>query len=375
MKKDVKDILERVASGHFDQQDEEIAKRWLFDLHNTGLDQHTEDELKATSEEIWSQVQKESVPVRRMTLWSRIASIAAVILILGVAGYIIYQYQQAVQPAEIQVAEIETILPGGNRAYLTTESGEVITLSTDQSGLIIGEEILYADGSIVEGIEAGSKLVQRLTMTVPKAGIYQVQLPDGSKVWLNSVSKLTYPSSFIGEERIVELEGEAYFEIAKDSKRPFRVYSKGQEIEVLGTQFNVNSYAEEQHTTTTLLEGSVKVKATASGKDVILEPGEQATLQDNQQFSISQVNKEEAIAWKNGLFIFNDQKLEHIMEQVARWYDIEVVYEKKIPSVVLGGVMSRKEPLDRLLSILERAGKVKFTIEKNKIIVNQQKIK
>lgn len=374
MRKDIKDILERIASGNYDQQDEEIAKRWIFNLRNTDLEQLTEAELEETSRQMWKElVPNQIVTVRRFPLWSRIASIAAVILFVSIVGYYIYQYQQPITAPEIQTTAVETILPGGNRAYITTESGEVITLSTDQSGLVIGDNIKYLDGSQVEGLQQTSQAIQQLTMTVPVAGTYQLQLADGTKVWLNSASKLSYPSSFSGEQRVVELEGEAYFEIAKDTNRPFKVYSKGQEIEVLGTHFNVNTYAGEVGTTTTLLEGSVKLIATTNGKNIILRPGQQATMQNNQTFNVKQGNVENVVAWKKGLFIFDDQKLEQVMEQIARWYDVEVVYEKGVPAVVLAGVMSRQEPLERLLSLLEKVGKVKFTLVGKKIIVNQSK--
>src|SRR5690606_3025962 len=213
------------------------------------------------------------------------------------------------------------------------------------------------------------------TITVPRGRKLEVILADGTKVWLNSASIFTFSPVFPEKERRVEISGEAYFEVAPDKTKPFRVKTSQHEVEVLGTHFNVMAYPEEQISQTTLLEGQVKIRK--DGEEVLLEPGEQAETWSGGKkgVTVQTANIEKIMAWKNGVFIFDGEKLEQIMQQVARWYDVDVIYEEEIPSIVLAGMVSREDSLERLLGILEKAGKVNFAIEGNKIIVRQFKSK
>ena len=206
------------------------------------------------------------------------------------------------------------------------------------------------------------------TLATPKGGQYTITLSDGTRVWLNAASSLRFPAAFTGRTRVVELTGEGYFEVAKDPTMPFKVKAKGMEVEVLGTHFNINAYADENTVNTTLLEGSVKVAKGNENKKI--KPGQQAVIRDNGDLSIvNAINVEEVIAWKNNEFRFEHIKVSKIMRQVARWYDVEIEYEKNVPDVELSGIISRKEEVSQLLEILEATHKIQFQLSGNKIMV------
>jgi ferric-dicitrate binding protein FerR (iron transport regulator) len=196
-------------------------------------------------------------------------------------------------------------------------------------------------------------------------------LPDGTNVWLNAMSELRFPVKFGTKERKVELIGEAYFEVAKNKEVPFKVLTAHQEIEVKGTHFNVNSYADENFARTTLLEGSVKISEPATpAKSWMLSPGEQAeTNKKTGQTVIANANLKGAVAWKNGYFLFNDEKLESIMAKIARWYDIEVVYEGNLEGRSLLGQIERSKNISSILNLLELTGNVHFKISGRRVVV------
>jgi ferric-dicitrate binding protein FerR (iron transport regulator) len=183
---------------------------------------------------------------------------------------------------------------------------------------------------------------------------------------LNSSSSIRFPTAFNGEDRKVELTGEAYFEVAKNAAKPFKVSVKEMEVEVLGTHFNIMAYDDERSINTTLLEGSVKVSKGSAGK--ILVPGQQSKVGSSGDIKVTEADVEEAIAWKNGFFQFNSYDIETVMRQVARWYDVQVVYKDKIPGGNFSGIVSRKNNISRVLEILQ-GGDVQFKIEGKKVIV------
>jgi len=196
-----------------------------------------------------------------------------------------------------------------------------------------------------------------------------VVLSDGSKVWINSASSLRYPTAFTGNERKVELTGEAYFEVAHNPAKPFRVASRNQTVEVLGTHFNINAYDDEPAIKTTLLEG--KVKVTAANNEVrFLQPGQQSALSTG-AFTVSAVETDEAVAWKNGQFMFENDNIQYIMRTLSRWYDVDVEYSGAIPDDTFGGGTSRFKNVSEVLNVLQLTGKVHFKIEGRKIIVSK----
>jgi ferric-dicitrate binding protein FerR (iron transport regulator) len=206
------------------------------------------------------------------------------------------------------------------------------------------------------------------TLVTPRGGQYQLLLPDGSKVWLNAASSVRFPTSFSGKERHVELTGEAYFEIAKDASRPFRVDAPGgMQVEVLGTHFNIMSYTDENAINTTLLEGSVKVREGSVSS--LLRPGEQASLNKaSDGISVSNADVDETIAWKNGLFRFEGATIEAVMKQIARWYDVEVIYKGSV-SKHFRGMISRSVDISQVIKMLELTSEVHFKIDGKTITV------
>ncbi|MCX2449945.1 DUF4974 domain-containing protein [Pedobacter sp. PLR] len=265
------------------------------------------------------------------------------------------------------------VKPGGNKAVLTLESGKEIELSEAKTGIVVdASKLTYNDGTVINNEQS-----KTFTISTPRAGTYQVRLPDGSVAWLNAASSLTYSPPLKGEggSRRVKLIGEAYFEVAKDKEHPFVVSTAKQMVTVLGTHFNINSYTDEQAVKTTLLEGSVRVAilsasgSPVSGETKILKPGMLA-LNSGNAIEVKQVDPGLAIAWKNGEFAFKNESLENIMKNVSRWYDVEVVYEDpQAKAKLFGGSISRFEKVSKVLCMLELTGDVKFKIAGKKIIV------
>jgi ferric-dicitrate binding protein FerR (iron transport regulator) len=206
------------------------------------------------------------------------------------------------------------------------------------------------------------------TISTPKGGQYQVTLSDGSKVWLNAASSLRFPATFSGKERKVELTGEGYFEVAHNKKMPFHVTVNDLDVEVLGTHFNINAYADESAIKTTLLEGSVKV--VKGNETKIIEPGEQASVTTSEdEINVKQqVDLEQVVAWKNGIFQFERADIESVMRQISRWYDIDVDYHGRV-SEHFGGTISRDVNISDVLKMLEMTGGVNFKIDGKKVIV------
>jgi ferric-dicitrate binding protein FerR (iron transport regulator) len=308
--------------------------------------------------------------------WKRVAAAAVVILfVLGAAYWVIPKQNNEKITASIAAPGKQTakILPGGNHAILTMADGSKIVLDSVQNGNIqsggatISKQggVLVYDGS--SPAKSATAAVAYNTLTTPRGGQYKLILADGSKVWLNASSSLHFPTAFTGKERNVELTGEAYFEVAKNKEKPFRVNVNGMQVEVLGTHFNVNAYADENSIKTSLLEGSVKIKrGDVSG---LLKPGQQGILEsNNNDLKIKEVNMDEVIAWKNGLFQFNGAGIKTIMLEISRWYNVEIVYSGKVPQRSFVGKISRDAALPDVLKILELSN-VKFNVIGRKIIV------
>ncbi|MDB5157958.1 MAG: FecR protein [Mucilaginibacter sp.] len=264
-----------------------------------------------------------------------------------------------------------TILPGSNKAILTLQDGSKIVLNDVKNGTLAQQGntkvVKLATGQLVyDKTGTASAKVLYNTMTTPRGGQYKLTLPDGTEVWLNAASSITYPTAFVGNERDVSITGEVYFEVAKDKSKPFHVTSGSQTIEVLGTHFNVMAYADEDAIKTTLLEGSVKI--TENNETQILKPGEQATVDKNGGLKISVADLDNALAWKNGYFKFNRVNIKYIMRQLARWYDVDLVYEGSVSHDEFVGKIGRGENIEDVLHILE-LDRVHFKIEDKKIIV------
>lgn len=320
---------------------------------------------------MFKKIQQEIQPKRSFLIRYRIA-IAAILLISLSCGLFFHHYSSTIQSRPKDFVNND-ILPGTNKAFLTLADGTRLSLTDYKSGKLAeqaGVKITKGkDAQLIYTVlpSAGSK-VEYNTISTPRAGQYQVNLPDGTQVWLNAASSLRFPTNFsAARERRVELIGEAYFEVAKDPKKAFKVSSAGQEVTVFGTHFNINSYPDEQNTYTTLLEGSVSVNET------LLKPEQQSIL-NGKNIKIVPADLESVMAWKMGYFRFDDESLESIMKKVSRWYDVEVEFqEPDLKELEFGGIVSRSEKVSKVLRMLELTTMRSFKLEGNKIIIKQKK--
>lgn len=316
------------------------------------------------------------LPIAKKPLYLKIAATIALIL-LGTAAFFTLR-KPASKEVPQQVA-LRDVLPGGNKATLVLSNGQQVELNnlqlgnvTEDAGAIIKKS---ADGQLVYATTSNNKLKGLNTVKTPRGGQYQVILPDGSKVWLNAASSITYPAVFNTSERRVILKGEGYFEIVtmmKDQKKvPFIVESGKQKIEVLGTRFNVNAYDDEGSIKTTLIEG--KVKVTTENETVILKPRQEFNLRA-EGISTKKVEIEPAIDWKNGDFIFVDEDIKSIMRKLARWYNVAVLYDSEmVIETISSAHISRSRNLSEVLRMLELSGNTKFRIENDTVHISYQK--
>lgn len=300
--------------------------------------------------------------------WWMAASILVLIVSGGIVNHLLkhnrYQGKSINQP-------YPQILAGGNKAVLTLGDGSVVRLdSTGNQMIRQGNTNIHLQGGQLQYESEGeAPNVAYNTLTTPRGGQFQLRLPDGTKVWLNAASSLHFPTTFNGSERKVEVTGEAYFEVAKDEKHPFKVMVQGNTaIEVLGTSFNVHAYTDENKVSTALLEGSVLI---SRGKEkTLLKQGQEALLQpDNDAITVvSGIDADKVLAWKNGFFNFDGAGLKEVMQQISRWYDIEIVYEKGVPDVEFVGLMDRNVSLPVLLKWLQEFD-IHFRVEEGRRLV------
>jgi len=312
----------------------------------------------------------------------RWAAAAAVLILLSAGSYFLFDRKA---PDVIAAKESGTkgvmngIAPGRNTATLTLADGSVVVLDSAENGTLTSQGdvkvIKISDGLLsFNAPSSNPKEAVYNTISTPRGGQYQIELADGTKVWLNAASSLKFPTAFIGNERTVVMSGEGYFEVAKDKKMPFNVIANGIRIDVLGTHFNVNAYSDENTIATTLLEGSLKVTNQAiAGKrsqSLIIKPGQQAKLTSEREIElVNDVDVEQAVAWKNGQFQFDNQDIGTIMRQVSRWYDVDVVYRGPVPQRFFTGKISRSSNASQVIRMLEYAGVNVSLVGKNIVVV------
>lgn len=337
------------------------------------LEEKQKDRLKSSMKlNIDDYIDSEIKQVKKITIWPRIAVAASIILVLSLGGYLL---SQRLEPQKLTHVRHDDIAPIGNKATLTLAGGRQIILDAKHNGQLAQQKnmvIRQANNGIItysadQQSSANDNLPIYNTMTTG-GGQYSLQLSDGTKVWLNSASSVTYPVAFTGKDRKVETTGEVYFEVAHDKTRPFFVTTHGQTVQVFGTHFNINAYDDEVQMKTTLLEGSVKISK--AGRATMLAPGQQAQIEfDSNTIKInSDADVEQAIAWKSGLFSYDQTDLREVMRQLARAYEVKIEYEGKIPTRTFTGKIHRNISASEVLDILKFT-RVNFKLEGKKIIV------
>ncbi|MBD1433723.1 DUF4974 domain-containing protein [Sphingobacterium sp. DN00404] len=372
------ELVEKYRNGTASEEERQFVDVYyrLFDKDKDVLRQLNEDDRSRLKDRIKREIDSritQNRPSRRFDLYWYYVAAAAVIV-----GLFVFLYTPTSLEQNHVAIQQDSIVPGRNTATLVLESGKEIILSDLHKGIVIGDSIKYEDGEVVSSGIAG----QMLTLRTPRGGQYALTLPDGTRVWLNAGSSLRYPVHFGKQERRVFLEGEAYFDVAKmvlrdqnglSHKVPFRVQAGAQIVDVLGTQFNISAYTDDHKTLTTLIEGSVNVFLhdmidENEIKYHVLKPGQQSVLQ-GEDLKISTVDVRQFTAWKDGKFVFEQEPLENILKMLARWYDVEIIYQGDASLVTFTGSVGRYEHISEILDKISYTQAVRFEIEGRRVKV------
>lgn len=362
-----KELLYKYKSGICTKEEKAIIESWYLQYEAELSGDLSEDELMADLRDI-----KKWLPVKRNPVLNRPLVFAAAAALLVFCTFGLYFFRQPAHPVQKDVVVRKAdIGPGTDKAILILGNGRRISLDNARHDLLAKQgdtKINSSGGTLVYDAsgsagDAGSE-VSYNTIVTPRAGQFQVILPDRSHVWLNAASSIRFPAVFKKGTREVEISGEAYFEVSKDKSRPFIVRSGRQTLEVLGTHFNVMAYRDEKSIKTTLLEGSVRI---SKGKESrLLAPGQQSSLNEN--IRVAETDPLEAVAWKNGLTLFANEDIKTVMRRISRWYDVDVEYKGEIPERIFTGGISRSSRLSELLKILE-LNDIHFLVSDKKITV------
>ena len=387
-------LYKRINGTTLTYEEELLLEGWMADSpRNRELYEEVMDPAKLKSEiqemlgydsrGLWKKIMRELpskknkvIPLYRRAMFRYVAA-AIVVAAIG-AGVYFYMNNKnpgttmsTVEPATAKPSG--DMAPGMEKAVLILADGTKIILDNSANGEIArqgGTAVLKEDGLLAYNTKQqaqGGKVLYNTIQTGRAEQFSSLVLSDGSKIWLNSVSSIRFPTAFSGDERVVEVTGEVYFEVAKNIAKPFRVITKGMSVEVLGTQFNVNAYDDEALVRTTLIEGSVRVNN--NNKVMVMQPGQQALMIPQGALTIrNDIDTREAIAWKNGIFLFPKSDMKTIMRQVSRWYGVDVVFEDAIPGYFVA-TLPRNVPVSKLLTMFEMAGGVHFEIDEAKRVI------
>ncbi|WP_345953384.1 FecR domain-containing protein [Mucilaginibacter sp. PAMB04168] len=374
--KDIQKMIERYVAGTATAEEAAFVESYYAYQDRNEVPDISADEKEAlrkeTFENISNQLNATPQTKKRIINIYRYATVAAVLLVATTTAYLfLHRASPSNKLENVSVKKPLDVMPGSNKAILTLADGSTMILDDkadgnlkELPGLIITKtrkgELVYK----VLSKQSSEQITAINTVTTPKGGQYQVVLPDGTRVWLNAASRLTYPQFFAGKTREVKLEGEGYFEVSKNKAMPFHVFTGNQDVEVTGTHFNINGYMDDGSINTTLLEGGITLHHHGRSQKII--PGEQANVLTKPfAIKVQRVDTEEVVAWKNGLFEFNNASLRQIMSQLERWYDIKVDYSS-LPAKRYNGMVPRSANLSRVLKMLEVTGNIKFEIQNNR---------
>lgn len=321
-------------------------------------------------EQVWNKIEKQIAP-QRSRLSLRWIGYAASVMILVVAGWFAFQMSDNKDSVQ-EGKKVARITPGTQKAILHLDNGEQVVLADNNTVIVedsLSGKIEQVDKTLVYQTESTVKEERLNVLEIPNGGEFQVTLADGSRVWLNAGTKLTYPIAFVGKERRVHLDGEGYFEVVRDENQPFIVEINGMEVKVLGTSFNLRSFAADNRSTATLVSGKIEVKTPT--RHVELSPNQQADLVVGEnKLDVREVDAVVYGAWTKGKFVFRRERLETILDDVSRWYNVTVFYEQsRVKEILFSGIVERYADISETLKMLEKTGKVSFIVDEQKIIV------
>ncbi|GET31391.1 iron dicitrate transporter FecR [Prolixibacter bellariivorans] len=379
---DIKIIWKALHNQATPKEKEELEK-WLLEaeghqryyenLNRYYKQDFTQNTLPEETDTAWRSVEQRIAP-RKSGTFGRLIAIASVAASLVIAFVLFHDKQPSQMEAPI-VGNENAIRPGSKKAVLILDNGKTLNLAENDTFQIKENGAsLKNTGNKLE-YTAATKSNEKLcfnTLKVPRGGEYYLVLADGTKVWLNSESTLRYPVKFLGDERRIELTGEAYFEVTKNKHKPFRVVSGTQIVTVLGTKFNISSYPEDSLTYTTLVEGHVNVALKDNPSvERSLVPNEQSSISRlDRQISIRAVDPSRYVAWKNGRFIFKDERLGDIMHTLSRWYDVQVIFSnQRAKDIQFTGNLERYSDFAGMLNMIEKTDEVKFIIKGNLVTI------
>jgi transmembrane sensor len=367
--RNAKELIEKYNRGEATEAEKALVETWYLQYHDQNEQIDFEQAEKDRAESL-DRLLIQLSPAKK--IWPRIG-VAASVLLAVAAMLLIKFHPNTSKQVAFHKNVLHEITPGGNKAILTLSNGQRIVLSQSQNGTIASQGNMLIKktgaGMIVYNVANGNASAQSNLMntaTTPRGGQFVFVLSDGTRVWLNAASSIKYPVVFNGNERRVELTGEAYFEVAHNAAMPFRVVAHGQVVEDLGTHFNINAYADEPDVKTTLIEG--KVKISAAGRSAVLKPGQQSQVKDGNLAIVADADTDAAVAWKNGYFYFDNADIKTVMRQMARWYDADVHYEDNLPNRQFSGEIPRNINASQFLDILSFK-KIHFVIEDKKITI------
>lgn len=384
------ELIDKYQDGKASREEIQQLNEWYHSFNDSEaelLTEKTEDQLisgiRARLMTSIHEAPVHALPNPRRKWYYAAAAVLLLFISAGIFRLLNPGMNRQVQSASAMTAEsvVTDLAPGGNRAILHLADGSAIILDSAANGMLSLQGNIKVE-KLSNGLLAytigGKQLTEQdaafyNTITTPRGGQYQVTLSDGTKVWLNAASSIRFPVLFAGSERKVEIIGEAYFEVAKNVAKPFKVKTVSSEVEVLGTHFNVNAYEDESAVKTTLLEGMVKVSVPqAAGKQTarFLQPGQQSGVTNDGRISVlNNADTEEAVAWKNGRFQFRSADLKSILRQISRWYDVDVVYKGNV-DLHFTGQLTRDDYVSKVFEKLALTGEVHFKIDGKKIIVS-----